>query len=412
MSCTRAARRTRTFTGRSAAGEYSELNSFFLLKDRPAVYNLPEAPRRPCGASEAELRGQLRCGDWAGDYVGFMFRKEGAMTPTTPYPRLTADSGASESYYGLPMLKRPLWGWEIALYFFSEGIRSGSFVLATMAELFGDGRHERLTRHARYLSLATLMPCPPLLIADLGRPERFHHMLRLVKLKSPMSVGAWAIMGFSGPVALLALKHFARLGWIPSRLLAIAGLPFAFTMLAYPGVLLSATSNPLWARTRYLGALLATSSMASATSALAIAAAIDPRSSDGTRESLHRIERVAKTAKSVAMAAYVATTGDAARPLIKGRYSTMFRIGACALGIALPALITFRRKPGRAATVISGALSIAGAAALKWAIVHAGRDAADDARLNREWTRADAAHPGWTHEAAIRTGVLAGSRSS
>ena len=141
------------------------------------------------------------------------------MTPKTPYPRLTADSGASESYYGLPMLKRPLWGWEIALSCLSEGISSGSFVLGTMAELFGDGRHQRLTRHAHYLSLATLIPCPPLLIADLGRPERFHHMLRVVKLKSPMSVGAWAIMGFSGPVALLALKHFARLGWIPSRLL-------------------------------------------------------------------------------------------------------------------------------------------------------------------------------------------------
>ena len=28
-------------------GEYSALNSFFLLKDRPSVYNLPEEPRRP-----------------------------------------------------------------------------------------------------------------------------------------------------------------------------------------------------------------------------------------------------------------------------------------------------------------------------------------------------------------------------
>jgi formate dehydrogenase iron-sulfur subunit len=33
--------------GAEAAGEYSALNSFFLLKDRASVYNLPEAPRRP-----------------------------------------------------------------------------------------------------------------------------------------------------------------------------------------------------------------------------------------------------------------------------------------------------------------------------------------------------------------------------
>lgn len=33
--------------GAESAGEYSELNSFFLLKDQPSVYNLPAAPRRP-----------------------------------------------------------------------------------------------------------------------------------------------------------------------------------------------------------------------------------------------------------------------------------------------------------------------------------------------------------------------------
>ncbi len=33
--------------GAERAGEYSELNSIFLLKDKPQAYNLPEAPRRP-----------------------------------------------------------------------------------------------------------------------------------------------------------------------------------------------------------------------------------------------------------------------------------------------------------------------------------------------------------------------------
>jgi formate dehydrogenase iron-sulfur subunit len=33
--------------GAEPGGEYSALNSFFLLKDRPSVYNLPEEPRRP-----------------------------------------------------------------------------------------------------------------------------------------------------------------------------------------------------------------------------------------------------------------------------------------------------------------------------------------------------------------------------
>jgi formate dehydrogenase iron-sulfur subunit len=33
--------------GAESTKDYSALNAFFLLKDRPAVYNLPEEPKRP-----------------------------------------------------------------------------------------------------------------------------------------------------------------------------------------------------------------------------------------------------------------------------------------------------------------------------------------------------------------------------
>ena len=41
------------------------------------------------------------------------------------------------------------------------------------------------------------MPGAPLLILDLGRPERFFNMLRIFKPRSPMSMGAWCLTGFS-----------------------------------------------------------------------------------------------------------------------------------------------------------------------------------------------------------------------
>jgi formate-dependent nitrite reductase membrane component NrfD len=312
----------------------------------------------------------------------------------------------SEGYYGLPMLKRPLWGWEIAYYFFLEGISSGSYILGTLADVCGGGRYQGLVRNARYIALAAVLPCPPLLIADLGRPERFHHMLRIVKLRSPMSLGAWALLGFSQPVAILALAQFAGLRSAPARALSLAGLPFAFFMLAYPGVLLSTTSIPIWSRTHWLGALLGSSSMASAASALAIASAFDSKSNEGTREVIHRIEGIAHTAEALALAGYVVTAGSAAGPLTKGRYSRMFRVGAFAVGIALPVFITVtRRKRGRAATVVSGLLSIAGAIALKWSVVHAGRDSAEDGAVNREATRAAAGNTGWMPSGEGRTGV-------
>jgi Polysulphide reductase, NrfD len=78
-----------------------------------------------------------------------------------------------EGYYGLPMLKRPLWKWEIALYFFLEGVSAGAYVLGALADIFSRGRRRELVRAARYLSLAALAPCPPLLIADLAtRPTK------------------------------------------------------------------------------------------------------------------------------------------------------------------------------------------------------------------------------------------------
>jgi formate dehydrogenase iron-sulfur subunit len=39
--------------GAEPSGEYSDLHAFFLLKDSPTVYNLPEAPRRPSARMKA-----------------------------------------------------------------------------------------------------------------------------------------------------------------------------------------------------------------------------------------------------------------------------------------------------------------------------------------------------------------------
>jgi formate-dependent nitrite reductase membrane component NrfD len=283
-------------------------------------------------------------------------------------------------YYGIPMLKRPLWRWEIALYFFAEGISAGSFVLATMADVFGGQRYRKLIRAADYISVAMLLPCPPLLIADLGRPERFHHMLRVFKPTSPMNLGAWALTGYGQQAALVAF-------W-PKTAIRLAGLPFALFMVAYPGVLLTTTSIPLWNRTRALGAVLGTSSMASASSALELWAAVKdaPRA---TRESLHSITTVAHVAEAAALTTYVAQSHETLQPLTKGRYSRMFWAGAVAVGVALPMILAPGRgsKHARTRTILSSVSSLVGALALKWAVVHAGRDSADDPAANRYATR-------------------------
>lgn len=48
------------------------------------------------------------------------------------------------------------------------------------------------------VSIGAIGPGTPLLILDLGRPGRFLHMMRIFKLRSPMSTGAWCLSAFSG----------------------------------------------------------------------------------------------------------------------------------------------------------------------------------------------------------------------
>jgi formate-dependent nitrite reductase membrane component NrfD len=296
---------------------------------------------------------------------------------------------AEQGYENVPILKRPLWRWEIAWYFFLEGISSGSYALCTMAELVDKERYRRTTSIGRWLSLATLLPCPPLLIADLGRPERFHHMLRIVKLKSPMNLGSWTLVGYGLFAAVQAalesssrvLRKLPVLGGlqrlIPSRANAVMGMPFAWILLSYPGVLLSTTSIPVWGRTKTLGMLIASSSISSATAALSLIAAF--RDDQATANALHKFELVATVTEAASLATYLAGAGKAAKPLVRGKRSKLFWIGAVASGLLLPTLLLTKRS--KTSSVVRSVLTLSGALALKWAIVYSGRDSAMDRDL-------------------------------
>lgn len=159
------------------------------------------------------------------------------------------------SYYGLPVLKAPVWTWEIPIYFFIGGIAGLSACLALVAQIFGG--EPSLVRSALWVTLIGAAICPMFLIADLGRPARFLNMLRVAKIQSPMSVGAWILVAFSGCafVAVLTEELIMRghnwslivgLNWAGQVTAALTGLLLA----AYTGVLIAATAIPVWFHNR------------------------------------------------------------------------------------------------------------------------------------------------------------------
>jgi formate-dependent nitrite reductase membrane component NrfD len=162
-----------------------------------------------------------------------------------------------QSYYGRQILKTPVWEWQIAAYLFTGGLAAGAAVLGAGADLTG---RPRLRRVSRVGSLGALLASSYFLISDLGRPERFHHMLRVAKPTSPMSVGTWILAAFGPGAGLAGAVELvpARLrGWWPFRLMRLlarpAGLGAAVVAPAlgsYTAVLFSHTAVPGWNEVR------------------------------------------------------------------------------------------------------------------------------------------------------------------
>ena len=114
------------------------------------------------------------------------------------------------SYYGRPILKPPAWDWRIPAYLFAGGLSAGSTLLSTGADLSG---RPLLRRRGRIAAVAALGASTYFLVSDLGRPERFHHMLRVAKPTSPMSVGTWIIAGYSPGIGLAAVSELLPARW-------------------------------------------------------------------------------------------------------------------------------------------------------------------------------------------------------
>jgi formate-dependent nitrite reductase membrane component NrfD len=327
------------------------------------------------------------------------------LTPSYDILKAVTPQGAREpGYYGLPMLKRPFWKWEIALYFFFEGISAGSYVLCTIASLRDGDRFGSIIRRGRVLSFITMLACPPLLIADLGRPERFHHMLRIFKRTSPMNHGAWALSGYGMIASFLSLLSVkaSRLPaggamlrllqrWMPERLLGAMGMPFALTMISYPGVLLSTTANPLWSHTHFLGSLFVCSSMSNGAAALSIC---NYNGDKSVHDALARFEDVSSAAETAALGLYLGTARKAARPLWKGKQSRLFLFGAVAIGLVAPALLR-RSKSHLLRSGVAPLLTLAGGLALKWSITYAGQESALDAELASKNAPSESGDPFW-----------------
>jgi formate-dependent nitrite reductase membrane component NrfD len=294
----------------------------------------------------------------------------------------------TQSYYDQPVLKEPTWTWEIPCYFFTGGLSGASSVLSLSAKLFGN---EKLSRTALYIGAVGDAISPLLLISDLGRPERFHHMLRVFKVTSPMNVGSWVLLvngGASNTAAVLELLGILK----PIKLLAefVAAL-FGPPLATYTGVLVADTAIPVWHNGRQeLPWIFGASAAASAGAAASMF--LDPSEAGPAR----RLAVAAVAAEGALMQTMELRLGEVGEVYHHGA-AAKFSWAAKALAGGGAALLATRGRKSRSAAVIGGAMVCAGEVCLRWAVYKAGFQSARDPkytvkpqreRANREGTKA------------------------
>jgi len=322
------------------------------------------------------------------------------MTGRLPPP--LAEEGRGAGYYDYPVVRRPVWTWEVPAYFWLGGLAGGAYLTATLAQWFGSTDDRDVAADGYYLAAAALVPCAPLLIADLGRPDRFHHMLRIFKPLSPMNLGAWTLTGFTPLAILRAASHAADTGLLrgpfgaltrrlPTSVVELTGSLLGLVLAGYSGVLLAATNVPLWARSKLLGGVFMASAMSSGSAAVTLAAA-RRGAGDATLHRLGAIESAASLGEVAVLTGYLAQSGKAARPLTTGRFAPLFWLGAVSGGTLVP--LVLHRFAGRAAgyqlrslATAAAVCSIAGSLALRWSIFEAGKISSEDQAASFELSR-------------------------
>jgi len=277
--------------------------------------------------------------------------------------------GEPRSYYGEPVVAKPVWTWEIATYLWVGGFTGASAPLALIASLRGN---EALARRMQAVAFAGSLVSPVLLISDLGRPKRFLNMLRVFKITSPMSVGSWILSGFGAATALGTARELLGLFPRAGRAAQVADLALGPALSTYTAALIANTAIPVWHDARdHLPFVFATSSAATA-GAWGIVLC-GPEDAGPAR----RLAVAGSIAEIVTDQVMERQLGPIGEPYHEGHPGKLQRAAKALTGVgALVAATAGRRR--RAAGVGGGLAILGGALCARWAIYRAGFASAKD----------------------------------
>jgi Polysulphide reductase, NrfD len=307
-------------------------------------------------------------------------KRHGAGHPHARRGKRPAAEEEFRSYYGLPVINKPVWeAREIAGYLFLGGLAGASSVVALGAQLTG---RPGLARGAKAGAAVAAGLSLAALVADLGRPTRFLNMLRVFKPTSPMSVGTWILTAYA-PAAMAAAASDIT-GLLPAVGAAATGAAALLgpAVASYTGVLLADTAVPAWHDAHRELPFLFVSSAATAAAGLGLACA-----PDGEGGPVRRLALIGGAAELAAEK----LLEDRLEPVVgrayhDGKAGALLRVAkeltvAGSAGAALSA----RSRPLRLA---AGAALLAASACTRFGVFYAGVASAEDPAATIEPQRA------------------------
>jgi formate-dependent nitrite reductase membrane component NrfD len=301
------------------------------------------------------------------------------------------------SYYGRPIVKASPWEADIPAYLFLGGVAGGSSLLAAGSDLTG---RAGLRRSSRITAISAVTISFAALVHDLGKPSRFHHMLRVAKITSPMSVGTWILTAYAPLAGLAAVSEARGRGPLRSGPLAavigpsgraagLAAAVLAPALASYTAVLLADTATPSWHEGRHHLPFTFVGSAAAAAGGMGMVAA--PRREAAPARLLAVGGALLELASTLRMESQIGITAE---PLHEGR-AGRYMVAAKALTGSGALLTVLAGRRSRTVAVVAGAALLGGSACTRFGIFHAGQQSARDPRYTvvPQRARLDAGRP-------------------
>jgi formate-dependent nitrite reductase membrane component NrfD len=307
-------------------------------------------------------------------------------TMARTWEKLPQTNTADPTYYDRPMLKAPVWEVYIPAYYFAGGAAGAALAMGAAAQFKGSPELRDLIRRAHWVGIVGSSIGGVLLILDLGRPERFLHMLRVFRPTSPMNMGAWILTG--APAAAITAGLFVRsrtswryVGEVAGYISGLLGLGLA----TYTGVLVANTAVPVWQESRHvLPLLFGASGISTAGSILNMF--------DNNRHARSIARNYAMVGAGCELAAAYAMERQASKveqvglPFRSGVSGALWRTAAVLTAASIVTQLIPRRTRGmRIAAGLFGAL---GSLTLRFAVHYAGEQSARDPRASFRLQRA------------------------